>query len=98
MSEATETVKASFTIKNRLGFHARPAMSFVERASKFKSKITISNEREAVDGKSIMQLMMLAATQGTELNIEAIGPDANDAVSDLIAFADRNFDQNDDEE
>ncbi|MBI1372623.1 MAG: HPr family phosphocarrier protein [Phycisphaera sp.] len=97
MSEA-DPIKAKFTIKNRLGFHARPAMSFVERASKFKSKITISNDRESVDGKSIMQLMMLAATQGTELDIEAMGPDAEDAVNDLVAFADRKFDQKDPEE
>ena len=60
-------------ISNRLGMHARPAMVFVETACKFKADITVRrcDQSETVDGKSIMQLMMLAATQGTELEIVA---------------------------
>src|SRR6266850_833676 len=59
-SSATAKVK----ISNRLGMHARPAMVFVETACKFKADITVRrcDQNETVDGKSIMQLMMLAAT------------------------------------
>lgn len=80
-------------ITNKLGLHARPAMMFVETASQFESKITArrTDQDETVDGKSIMQLMMLAATKGTELEISAQGPDAQDAVTNLVTLIKSNF-------
>jgi len=90
MSEKyTVTVK----IRNRLGLHARPAMSFVDVANGFASTITIRREDRQVDGKSIMQMMMLAATQGTELVIEALGDDAKAACDALRDLVDRGFDE-----
>ena len=61
----------------------RPAMQFVDLASQFKSEITVSNEQTSVDGKSIMQMSMLAATIGTKLKIKAEGPDAKAAIEAL---------------
>lgn len=83
-------------IRNRLGMHARPAMVFVETASDFESEVTVcrtDNPGEAVDGKSIMQVMMLAATQGTELRIEAQGPDARQACDKLAKLIEGGFDE-----
>ncbi len=83
-------------IKNRLGLHARPAMAFVDMASLFESVITVQRtdgEGEAVDGKSIMQMMMLAATQGTELEITAEGADADDACDKLGSLVKSGFEE-----
>lgn len=88
----TQTVHRSCEIVNRLGLHARPAMALVDLASTFPScAITVrraDNPAESVDAKSIMQLMMLAATQGTVLEFEATGDDAAaacDALEELIS-------------
>jgi phosphocarrier protein len=87
------TASATVTIKNRLGLHARPAMLFVEAASAFKAEIHVRriDQSETVDGKSIMQMMMLAATQGTEIEITANGNDADAALDDLIALVKSRF-------
>jgi len=68
-------------------------MSFVETASEFKSDVVVRRQSQKVDGKSIMQMMMLAATKGTELIIEAVGEDAQDAIKALIDLVDRGFDE-----
>ncbi|QDU71166.1 HPr family phosphocarrier protein [Mucisphaera calidilacus] len=78
---------------NRLGMHARPAMSFVDTASQYVSDIHVIKKEQKVDAKSIMQLMMLAATQGTELRIVAEGSDAQAAVEALKSLVDRGFDE-----
>jgi len=70
-------------IKNADGLHMRPAMQFVDVASKFKCDVTVSNSENSVDGKSIMQMSMLAATCGTSLTIRAEGPDAEEAIEAL---------------
>ena len=67
-------------IKNADGLHMRPAMQFVDLASKFDSEITVSNDQTSVDGKSIMQMSMLAATCGTKLKVRAEGDDAKEAI------------------
>jgi len=81
------------TIRNQLGLHARPAMSFVDTANRFVCDIQVSKGDQVVDGKSIMQMMMLAATQGTELTINAKGPDADTAVSTLRDLVDQKFNE-----
>ena len=71
------------TIKNANGLHMRPAMQFVDLASTFEAEITVNNEDTVVDGKSIMQMTMLAATPGTVLGIKAAGVDAAEAIAAL---------------
>ena len=81
-------------IKNADGLHMRPAMQFVKTADKFKSDITVSNGQANVDGKSIMQMSMLAATCGTKLKIKADGPDAKDAIEALRELVEeKHFDE-----
>jgi phosphotransferase system HPr (HPr) family protein len=75
--------EAEVSIKNAEGLHMRPAMQFVDLATRFKSDITVSNRENQVDGKSIMQMSMLAATYGTRLKIRAEGPDAGKAIQSL---------------
>jgi len=70
-------------IKNADGLHMRPAMQFVDLANQFDCDIAVSNSENSVDGKSIMQMSMLAATCGTKLKIRAEGADATQAVDAL---------------
>lgn len=81
------------TVPNRLGLHARPAMEFVEKASVFACSVSVrrTDGDETVDGKSIMQMMLLAATVGTELEIACDGDDANDACSALVELVEGGF-------
>ena len=87
------TSSAKVTISNRLGLHARPAMVFVETACKYKADVTVRrcDQDEFVDGKSIMQLMMLAATHGTQIEITSNGDDAREAISELVTLVKSNF-------
>ncbi|HTV49265.1 MAG TPA: HPr family phosphocarrier protein [Phycisphaerae bacterium] len=71
------------TISNKLGLHARPAMQFVDLANQFRSTIKVWKGEQCVDGKSIMHMMMLAATEGTGLKIQADGEDAQKALDAL---------------
>lgn len=75
--------EASVEIKNADGLHMRPAMQFVDVSNTFDSDITVSNDQNTVDGKSIMQMTMLAATCGTKLKIKAEGADAQQAIEAL---------------
>jgi phosphocarrier protein HPr len=79
-SSVSET---SLVIKNPDGLHMRPAMQFVDLASQYTCDIQVSNADMEVDGKSIMQMSMLAATCGTRLTIRASGADAGEALEAL---------------
>ena len=76
-----------YTVLNKLGLHARPASLFVKTAIQFSSDITISKGGHVSNGKSILELMMLAAGQGASLSVMAHGKDAAealDAIGELI--------------
>ncbi|UCG56670.1 MAG: HPr family phosphocarrier protein [Phycisphaerales bacterium] len=70
-------------IKNADGLHMRPAMQFVDAASRFDCEVAVSSGKTTVDGKSIMQMSMLAATHGTKLKIKTEGADAQEAINAL---------------
>jgi phosphocarrier protein len=78
-------------ISNRLGLHARPAMQFVDVANQFRSNIRVWKGDQCVDGKSIMNMMMLAATEGTGLKLEADGEDAVKALDALESLIKSRF-------
>jgi phosphotransferase system HPr (HPr) family protein len=81
-------------IKNAEGLHMRPAMKFVDIANHFDSEVTVSNDKTTVDGKSIMQMSMLAAICGTKLKIRAEGPDAEKVITALHELVDeKHFDE-----
>ena len=88
------TASKDIVVSNKLGLHARPAMQFVDLANQFKSEIKVikgGEEPGEADGKSVMQMIILAATQGTPLKIEATGEDAEDAVTKLGELFDEKF-------
>ena len=81
-------------IKNADGLHMRPAMQFVDIANQFDSDITVSNGETNVNGKSIMEMSMLAATCGTKLQIKAEGSDAQEAIIALQKLVEeKHFDE-----
>ncbi len=79
-------VKKKVKIKNPQGLHARPASTFVKIANGFESDITVQKGPDKVNGKSIMGLLMLAASEGSVVEIEASGSDAEKAVQELEKF------------
>ncbi|HCO95481.1 MAG TPA: HPr family phosphocarrier protein [Phycisphaerales bacterium] len=89
-----EEYEAELEIKNAEGLHMRPAMQFVDIANRFDSEINVSNGETNVDGKSIMNISMLAATCGTKLRIKAKGPDARQAIDALRELVEeKHFDE-----
>jgi phosphotransferase system HPr (HPr) family protein len=89
----TNIIRREFTIRNKLGIHARPAAQFVKTASRFTCEIAVEKDGEQVDGKSIMGLMMLAAGHGSILVVSADGEDAEDALSAIEGLVNRNFEE-----
>jgi phosphocarrier protein HPr len=89
----SESCTILVTVVNRLGLHARPAMSFVDLASTFPCSIRVSKGDTEVDGKSIMQMMMLAASKGSQLSITAEGEGADRACAALRKLVDGGFDE-----
>lgn len=87
------TSTTTATVVNRLGLHARPAMSFVDMAATFTSDVRVKKDDAEVNGKSIMEVMMLAASQGSVLEIVCEGPDADKAAAALKALVDSGFDE-----
>ena len=79
------------TLVNPQGLHMRPADMFVRVANRFAAQIQVAKDDESVDGKSILQILTLAASQGTELVIEATGPDAQAAAAALVALVESGF-------
>jgi phosphocarrier protein len=81
----------SVKIVNELGFHARAAARFVAEANRFRSQIYLVRDSEKVEGKSILGILQLAAPRGTELMIQANGPDEDDAVDALVGLIQDRF-------
>ena len=78
---------------NRLGLHARASAKLVKSAGRYTRSIQIGTDSETVDGKSIMGLMMLAATQGTTMTITVEGEDAESAMHDIVSLFENRFDE-----
>jgi len=72
--------KKEFEIVNRLGLHARAAAQLVQTANRFLSDVTIEKDDNAVNGKSIMGLLMLAAPQGSKISVTVSGGDSEEAM------------------
>lgn len=77
-------LKQQVTIINKLGLHARAAAKLAKTSSQFASAIQIGNSHSMVDGKSVMSLMLLAASQGTELTVTCEGKDEQAALDAII--------------
>ncbi len=88
------TASKEIVVSNTMGLHARPAMQFVDLANQFTSEVRVlkgGDEPVEADGKSVMQMIVLEATQGTPLTIEANGDDADEAVKQLAELFESKF-------
>lgn len=88
------TATRDVVVSNERGLHARPAMQFVDLANTFAAQVTVSKDGPdpiEVDGKSVMQMITLEATQGTALRVKAEGEDAEAAVNKLAELFESGF-------
>ncbi len=86
-------IKQTIAVINKLGLHARAAAKFVNTASRYESNVClICNERRA-DGKSIMSIMMLAAPQGTMIDLEIEGKDEQELMNVLVDLVNNRFEE-----
>lgn len=86
-------LKKQIEIINKLGLHARASSKFVSCTSRFLSEVTVSKGQEQVNGKSIMGVMMLAASQGTLLDIQVDGEDEEACLEAICALINNRFDE-----
>ena len=84
-------IERAVTVRNRLGLHARAAARFVHAANGFRSRVTLSRDGRTMDGKSILGILLLAASQGTPLTLGADGEDEGAAVDALAALVESGF-------
>jgi phosphocarrier protein len=88
-----KVVETEITLKNKYGLHARPATMLAEAANHYEAEVVIEKGDQVSNGKSIFELMMLAAEMGSQLKIRASGPDAEEAVKALLALVDGKFNE-----
>ncbi len=93
--EPSDPVVRKLTIVNKKGLHARASAKFVQTAEKFDAGVRVTRGGETVGGTSIMGLMMLAASTGTTIEIEAIGREAAAAVAALAQLVESGFGEED---
>ena len=84
-------IAKSVVVLNQLGMHARAAAKFVHLATRFEALVRVSRHGREVDGKSIMGLLLLAASRGSTITITAEGADAEGAVDALAALVESGF-------
>ena len=84
-------ISRSVTIKNSVGLHARPATFFVQKANCYKSSIWVEKEDCRVNAKSLLGVLSLGISKGTEITLIADGQDEGDAVEALAALVDSEF-------
>jgi phosphocarrier protein len=81
------------TIRNKLGLHARAAVKFVNLANRFSASVKIVKDGDEIDGKSILGILTLAATQGTSIRLVTAGKDEEAAMAALVELIANRFDE-----
>lgn len=84
-------LESDIKIMNRLGLHARASAKWVNTASAYTAEVTLAKEGQVVNGKSIMGVMMLAASYGTQLQLQVTGEDEQQAMQALLHLVDDRF-------
>jgi len=84
-------VKGCFVVGNDRGLHTRPSTEIVKCATSFRSEVRLAYQKNQVNAKSILGVLMLAASKGAKITIEAIGDDAEEAVASILRLAGNNF-------
>lgn len=86
-------IKKEVIIKNKAGIHARPASILVNEAMKYTSDIYLEKGKEKIDCKSILNVMMLAATYGSKITVYVDGDDEEDALSAITKILETDFEE-----
>jgi len=84
-------VEKKILIKNKLGLHARAAVKFVNLANRYSADVKVIKDNTSIDGKSILGILTLAATQGTPIMLRIAGLDEQDAFDALAALINDKF-------
>jgi len=87
----SETARAKVTIANELGLHARASAAFRAVAASWQADVKVTKDGYSVRGDSVLDLLMLIAHQGQEIEIEATGPQAAEAVDSLVKLVEDKF-------
>lgn len=77
-------ISKDVTVKNQVGLHARPATFFIQKANEFKSSIWVEKDERKVNAKSLLGVLSLGITKGTEIKLIADGADESEAVNALV--------------
>ncbi|QLH35267.1 MAG: HPr family phosphocarrier protein [Parachlamydiaceae bacterium] len=86
-----QKIKGTFIVQNDRGLHTRPSTEIVKCASNFKSEVYLIHHKNQVNAKSLLGILMLAASRGSKIHVEAEGDDAEEAVASLLQLAKNNF-------
>ncbi len=86
-------IEETVTLRNRLGLHARAAAKLVHTATSFASKVTLTKDGDEVDAKSILGLLLLAASKGASLLVRVDGADESQALAAIRDLVERRFDE-----
>jgi phosphocarrier protein len=87
-------VVKKFEIINRLGLHARASALLVQTVNKYSAQVKLSKDGQTADGRSIMDVLTLAATQGSKIQVEAVGEDAERVVKAIEKLIEARFNEN----
>jgi phosphotransferase system HPr (HPr) family protein len=91
-----DTVSREVVVGLKQGLHARPADQLAREARKWQSRVELVSKSQRVDGKSILEVLTLAAEEGTRLVVETTGADAREALAAIVRLFEGNFHENDD--
>lgn len=93
ITEHDNGLSITLCVTNSMGLHARPAAKLAQEAQKFEAEITLSADDQNVDAKSILDILSLAAAQGSELTLHGKGTDAREALEHLAGMFSAKFDE-----
>jgi len=86
-----QKLKSFFVVINERGLHTRPCTELVKCASSFKAQISLVYQNFTVNAKSLLGILMLAASRGSKIKVEADGEDAEEAINHILALAKNKF-------
>lgn len=84
-------ISKEITVQNEVGLHARPATFFIQKANEFKSLITVSKDDRKVNAKSLLGVLSLGITKGSQIVLTAEGPDEQESLNELESLILSNF-------
>ena len=87
----SQKVKSSFVVMNEKGLHTRPSTELVKCASSFKAQVSLVYQNSKVNAKSLLGILMLAASRGSKIKVEAEGEDAELAITSILNLAKNKF-------